>query len=261
VTRRPPTVEGLLEAALRREIRPAAFVLAGHNGSGKSTLWYDRLADKLQLPLINADRLTASILPPVEHGTGQLPLWAQRMRDDDLRWQILSQESVRAIRSLVMTQRMSFAYETVFSHWKPLPGGGFASKADEIRALQRAGYFVVLLFVGLTSPDISILRVHTRKQQGGHDVPREKLISRFPRTQTAVGYAAPLADMTLMFDNSRTPGKAFALVRAQRKRTVVFDARDPRYKIDHELRVVADPWLEEVVGPYVPPKAKPRRQR
>jgi predicted ABC-type ATPase len=34
-----------------------AFVVAGHNGSGKSTLWYERLADRLQIPLINADRL------------------------------------------------------------------------------------------------------------------------------------------------------------------------------------------------------------
>jgi hypothetical protein len=58
-----------------------------------------------------------------------------------------------------------------------------------------------------------------RKEQGGHSVPLDKLQSRFPRTQLAVGHAAPLADMTLMFDNSRSSEKAFALVRAQRGRS------------------------------------------
>lgn len=107
--------------------------------------------------------------------------------------------------------------------------------------MQDAGYFVVLLFVSLTSPGISVLRVQTRKQQGGHGVPLDKLMERFPRTQAAVGHAAPRADMTLMFDNSRTPDKAFALVRAQQGNVVMFDARDAGYDVDPELRAVCDP--------------------
>lgn len=264
MTRRVPSLDRLLRQALKGENRPPAFVLAGHNGSGKSTLWYERLASKLQLPLINADRLTTSILPPVDN-TGQLPTWAQRLRDDDVRWQTLSQKGVRAFKSLVMTERMPFAFETVFSHWKVLPGGGHESKADDIKEMQDAGYFVVLLFVGLISPDMSVLRVRTRKQQGGHGVPLDKLVDRFPRTQAAVGHAAPLADMALMFDNSRTPDKAFALVRAQRKNTVLFDARDRRYEVDPELRLVCEPWLERVVPLQSPPaQEKPgvsRRRR
>ena len=122
-------------------------------------------------------------------------------------------------------------------------------------AMQKAGYFVVLIFVGLTSPELSVLRVQTRTRQGGHDVPLDKLMERFPRTQAAVGHAAPLADMTLMFDNSRTPEKAFALVRAQRKKTVLFDSRDPVYSVDDDLRAVSDPWLERVVGPFKGPRS------
>lgn len=57
--RRPPELMDLLDEAIRGEKKPAAFVLAGHNGSGKSTLWYQRLAAQLQVPLVNADRLTA----------------------------------------------------------------------------------------------------------------------------------------------------------------------------------------------------------
>ncbi|SCX70292.1 zeta toxin family protein [Variovorax sp. EL159] len=253
MSRRPPKLDKLLEQT--RGPRPVAFVLAGHNGSGKSTLWYSRLAASLQMPLINADRMMMSILPDADHRTGHIPAWAQRLRDDDEKWQVLSQEGVRAFKSLVMDQRMPFAFETVFSHWKPLPGGGHASKADDIRAMQAAGYFVVLLFVGLVSVDMSVFRVSTRKQQGGHGVEHKKLIERFPRTQAAVGHATQIANMTLMFDNSRSEKNAFALVRAQAKRSVLFDARDPQFDVDPELRAVCDPWLEKVAGPFKPPRA------
>jgi hypothetical protein len=103
--------------------------------------------------------------------------------------------------------------------------------------------------------------VQTRKRQGGHDVPLATLLKRFPRTQAAIGHAAPLADMTLMFDNSRSMNKAFTLVRAQRKRTILFDARDPQYRVEVELRSVSDPWLEKVVGPFLPIRRVLRRAR
>lgn len=240
----------LLNEAIHGERKQAAFVLAGHNGSGKSTLWYQRLAAQLQVPLINADRLTASILPPPDPQTSRLPPWAQRLRDDDERWQLLSQEGVRAFISLVMEQRMPFAFETVFSHWRALPDGTYESKADIIRTLQQAGYLVVLLFVGLSSVELSVMRVETRKEQGGHGVPLSKLQQRFPRTQHAVGYAAPLADMTLMFDNSRSLEKAFALVRAQRGDKVLFDCRDSRCSVEGELRAISTVWLDKVAGSF-----------
>jgi hypothetical protein len=56
--------------------KPLAIVLACHNGSGKSTLWYDKLADQLKIPLINADRLTLSILPHPIDAKQTLRPWA-----------------------------------------------------------------------------------------------------------------------------------------------------------------------------------------
>ena len=263
MTRLPPSLDTLLKPALNNASRPLAFVLAGHNGSGKSTLWYQRLADQLQLPLVNADRLTLSILPEADKTTQKLPAWAQRLRDEDARWHKLSQDGVGLFRQLIMAKRMPFAFETVFSYWERTKDGTYLSKADDIREMQRAGYFVVLLFVGLTSASLSVLRVQTRKLQGGHDVPLAKLLERYPRTQAAIGHAAPLADMTLMFDNSRTTEKAFALVRAQRRRRILFDVRDPAYDVDPELRAVADPWLAAVVGPNTVSRTKkpPRKVR
>lgn len=245
-----PALDRLLREALQGATKPTAFVLAGHNGSGKSTLWERRLAPKLRLPLINADRLTTSLLPPVDPESQRLPQWAQRLRDNDTRWQSLSQEGVQAFIGLVMEQRMAFAFETVFSHWKRLPDGRFESKIDLIKGLQAAGYFVVLLFVGLVSAELSIMRVDTRRKQGGHGVPLTRLQRRFPRTQRAIGHAAPIADMTLMFENSRSAGKAFALVRAQRGTRVLFDVRDPSYRVPRELRTVARVWLDKVAGEF-----------
>jgi predicted ABC-type ATPase len=258
VSLRPPALDKLLQGTIASATKPLAFVLAGHNGSGKSTLWYQRLADELEIPLVNADRLTLSILPEPDKKTKRLPAWAQRLRDEDARWHKLSQDGVGLFRQLIMDKRMPFAFETVFSFWEAVGPGVFRSKADDIVAMQRAGYFVVLLFVGLTSPALSVLRVQTRKRQGGHDVPLDKLLERFPRTQAAVGHAAPIADMTLMFDNSRSFGQAFTLVRAQRKRRVLFDARDPAYDIHPELRAVSDPWLHKVVGPWHTPRGSRR---
>ena len=89
-----------------------------------------------------------------------------------------------------------------------LPDGRVESKADDIAALQVAGYFVVLLFVGLVSVDLSVMRVETRKEQGGHGVPLDKLQARFPRTQvggwscrSAGGYDADVRQQPL------TPGR------------------------------------------------------
>jgi len=246
--RRTPRLDSLLEGAVQAAGRPAAFVLAGHNGSGKSTLWYDRLVNGLQMPLINADRLTTSILP--ERGADGLPSWAQRLRDEDARWHELSQQGVKAFTRLVMAKQIPFAFETVFSHWHQREDGTYESKADDILELQKAGYFVVLLFVGLATVGLSTARVQTRRSQGGHAVPAEKLVHRFPRTQQAIRHAAPLADMAIFFDNSRKPESAFSLVRVQQKNNVLFDCRSTVYEVSDELKKVAMMWLPKVSGDW-----------
>jgi predicted ABC-type ATPase len=242
--RKPPSLGSLVKIATAED-KPIALVLAGHNGSGKSTLWYDRLADGLQMPLVNADRLTLSLLPPVDENQ-RLKQWAERLRDGDERWQKLSQDGVQLFMGLIMDQGMSFAFETVFSYLKKQPDGTFKSKTDVITTLQEHGYFVILLFVGLASAQLSILRVETRKNQGGHAVPEAKLRNRYPRTQRAIRIAAEVADMTLMFDNSRRYELAFSLVRAQKKTRILYDCRSPKFASDDELLKVAELWLSKV---------------
>ncbi|MBI2398085.1 MAG: toxin [Xanthomonadales bacterium] len=242
-------VDQVLEAQ-QRSGKPLAVMLAGHNGSGKSTLWYSRLAPRLQLPLINADRMLLSVLP--EAGPSGLPAWARRLRDTDLDWMHIGQKGVEAFTLLAMTRGVAIATETVFSHWQPRSDGSVSSKIDKIHELQAAGYFVVLVFVGLVSVELSIARVATRVAAGGHDVEELKLRQRFPRSQRAVSAAAPIADATLMADNSLEEAKAFAVCRVQLGHEVLYDRRD-QARTPAPIRA----WMD-VVSPRETPRVRRR---
>jgi hypothetical protein len=67
--------------------------------------------------------------------------------------------------------------------------------------------------------------------------------------------------MTLMFDNSRSEKNAFALVRAQARKKILFDARDPQFDVDPDLRAVCDPWLGKVAGPFKPRRAARKKKK
>jgi predicted ABC-type ATPase len=209
---------------LERLRKPLAVVLAGHNGSGKSTMWRRYLSGHLRIPLINADRMMLSILP--EPGKdGALEPWAQTLRDGDQRWMKVAQDGVQAFVGHAMQAKVPFAMETVFSYWEEQPDGTVRSKIDLIRDMQAAGYFVLLLFVGLTNVNLSIQRVRTRVAEHGHDVPVARLHQRFPKTQRAIRAASQVADASVFTDNSRTEAQAFTVCRVQIGTKEVFDLR------------------------------------
>ncbi|MBK8283917.1 MAG: zeta toxin family protein [Ahniella sp.] len=238
----PQAIERVLDVQSNAQ-KPLAVILAGHNGSGKSTLWYQKLANRLQIPLINADRMMMSVLP--EAGAKEtLPAWAVRLRDEDEGWMRVAQKGVQAFVSHAMGNSVPFAMETVFSHWQARADGTHESKIDLIRQMKDAGYFVLLIFVGLTDSALSIARVQTRIAMGGHAVPVSKLIERFPRTQAAIRQASLVADATLMVDNSRAISKAFSVCRVQLQSEVLYDRRMETRKIPSEI----DTWLT-IVSP------------
>lgn len=216
-------VETILEAQLATK-KPLAIILAGHNGSGKSTMWRERLSSKLQIPLINADRMMMSILPEIDRGAA-LPDWAKALRDKDDSWMGVAQRGVQAFVGQAMRAGVPFAMETVFSHWKEKKGGTFESKIDNIRDLQKAGYFVLLFFVGLESAGLSILRVKTRVAENGHGIEKDKLLERFPRTQNAIRAALNVADASILTDNSREAVDAFTVCQVQLRDRIVYDIR------------------------------------
>jgi Uncharacterized protein conserved in bacteria len=237
-------INNAIKAALQNLDKPLAIILAGHNGSGKTTLWYKHIAQHLTIPLINADRMMLSILPEPNSRTRHLPAWAQNLRDNDKLWMSIAQRGVQAFVAQAMGSKAAFAMETVFSYWEEQANGTIKSKIDTIADLQGAGYFVLLMFVGLTSVSLSIGRVHTRTAEGGHDVDFQKLRSRFPRTQHAVNKALKVADATILFDNSRSQKSAFTPVHIRTKTGVMFDIRNTMRRKPRTITT----WLD-IVAP------------
>jgi predicted ABC-type ATPase len=100
-----------------------------------------------------------------------------------------------ALRRELVKQRESFVFETVFSD----PVG---EKVAFLKDAAEAGYVTILCFIGVSGPEVSDQRVAMRVSQGGHDVPTEKLVTRFPRTLANLRAALRELPHVRVFDNS-----------------------------------------------------------
>lgn len=173
-------IGGAIHEALTRD-EPVLVFLAGPNGAGKSTFFRDYL-QALSLPFINADEI------------------ARRLRDATLPIKVenldqVAFEMAEKLRHSLLAERLSFCTETVFSDPQ-------AAKLDFLKQARASGYSVFLAFIGLSDPDLSIARVMQRVDKGGHDVPDEKLLGRFPRTLANLRAAISIVDEAFLFDNS-----------------------------------------------------------
>jgi predicted ABC-type ATPase len=142
-----------------------------------------------------------------------------------------------------MGAKVPFAMETVFSYWEELPDGRVLSKIDLIRQMQVAGYFVLLFFVGLASPELSILRVMTRVTEGGHGIDEPTLRRRFPKTQRAISEAVKVADASILTDNSRGKSEAFTVCRIQLSQVALYDVRTGA----NPPPTIVSAWMDRVV--------------
>lgn len=152
--------------------RPIVVALAGPNGSGKTT-FFDAYLAKTGLRFVNADVLA--------HSLGMEP-YAAADRADKLRRELVAMHE-------------SFIFETVLSD----PVG---DKLDFLKATQESGYTVLLIFIGVAGPEVSDDRVAMRVLQGGHGVPSNKLIERFPRTMNNLKRALDELPNVWVYDHS-----------------------------------------------------------
>jgi predicted ABC-type ATPase len=129
------------------------------------------------LRFVNADLLARAIAPEDPAGASYA-----------------AAQAADAERRELVKMGESFCMETVFSD----PAG---DKLAFLRETMEAGYRVVLLFIGLASPELSQARVISRVALGGHNVPDEKLFSRFPRTRANLAQAARFVDETHLYDS------------------------------------------------------------
>lgn len=160
---------------------PVLLFLAGPNGAGKSTFFQLYLSD-LGWPFVNADEIGRVLREEAIPGSAE----------DFDRAAFVRAEELRKAR---LAAGASFCTETVFSD----PAG---SKLEFLGLAQGLGYHVILVFIGLDSPELSVARVMQRVELGGHDVPDAKLLARYPRTIANLKAAIPLVDDAYLFDNS-----------------------------------------------------------
>ena len=193
-----PVLPGQAQAAPRLKIpaQPVFYLLAGPNGAGKSTL-YRALVLAGSVPasaeFVNADLHEAAhlqhIADPVLRST-QARHWADARRAELLR------------------MKQSFVSETVCSH---------ESKLELIAEAQRQGFFVMLLVVALSKPELLLGRVMQRVGEGGHTVPAARILARYPRTMANLAVAVRLADAAVLYDSQEVTPGSHALVAVCKK--------------------------------------------
>ena len=148
--------------------KPRLLVIAGPNGSGKSTVTKG-------LPLIglyvNADE--------IKRVSGCTDLEAA--------------QEAEQLRELLLARGADFTFETVLSTDRNL---------SLLRRAKEAGYEICVVFVLTSDVEINARRVQERAAAGGHDVPEDKIRSRYTKSLRNLSPLVRIAGKTRVLDNS-----------------------------------------------------------
>lgn len=199
-------------------------MFAGPNGSGKSTL-KELLAPELLGIYINPDEIekeikqfdfldfrqyevkttAEEILSFMQKSTllakANLQEETEYLKYNDYKL-IFTEVAVNAyfasvcadfIRQKLLEQRTSFTFETVMSA---------PDKIAVLKTAQKLGYRTYLYFIATADPLINISRVQNRVLMGGHNVPEDKIISRYHRSIDYLWSAIQHTNRAYIFDNS-----------------------------------------------------------
>ncbi len=150
------------------ERKPEIVVFAGPNGSGKSTL--TELL-KPSMDYINADEIKKNLKCSDEEAARI----AESQREEHL------------------ARREDFCFETVLSTTRNL---------DLLQRAKEAGYFIRCYYILTADPWINVIRIRLRTLSGGHDVPEDKVISRYQKALDLVSEVVAVSDVCHIYDNS-----------------------------------------------------------
>ena len=135
-----------------RKRLPEVIVFAGPNGSGKSTI--------TKLARVTGHYINADDIKRVSYCTDtEAAKRAEQMREE------------------AIAQRADFTFETVLSTDRNL---------NLLRRARDGGYFVRCVYVLTSDVGINIARVRSRVELGGHDVPVDKIRSRYKKALALV---------------------------------------------------------------------------
>lgn len=97
------------------------------------------------------------------------------------------------LRHKLLNEGKYFTFETVMSS---------PDKVEILKKAQIEGYRTYLYYVATEDPLINLLRIGHRVKSGGHNVPNEKVVSRYYRSLELLFEAVKHTDRTFIFDNS-----------------------------------------------------------
>lgn len=97
------------------------------------------------------------------------------------------------IRKKLLEKRKSFTFETVMSSY---------DKIELMKIAKKLGYKNYLYYIATSDPLINISRVKNRVALKGHNVPEDKIVSRYYRSLEYLKDAVKFTDRAYIFDNS-----------------------------------------------------------
>ena len=151
--------------------KPLVLVFAGPNGSGKSTV--TEFMPKHGV-YVNADNLK------IEYTLSDLE----------------AAQKAEALRNKLVEQKTDFTFETVLSTERNLL---------LLRKAKENGYEIQCIYVLTCNSDINVARVRGRVRDGGHDVPEDKIRSRYTKALNLLHQLIDICDTIFIYDNSITP--------------------------------------------------------
>lgn len=160
---------------------PHFLIIAGPNGSGKSSA-YERSIVELggrSFRIINPDQFASRIAKLERLDPTAANLAAVERIEEWLETSILAGHTV--------------GVETVLST---------AKYRRLVELAKRIGHRFQFIYVVLDNPDLNIQRIALRVSKGGHDVPPEKVRSRYKRSLAQMPWFLEQADIAMLYDNS-----------------------------------------------------------
>jgi predicted ABC-type ATPase len=105
------------------------------------------------------------------------------------------------LRRNLLAASTTFSFETVMSE---------RGKVELLSKGQGSGFRTYLYYVATEDPDINVSRVALRVAEGGHNVPRDKIIARYHRSLDLVRDAIRHTDRAYFFDTSEPQSQFIA---------------------------------------------------
>ena len=159
--------------------KPVLIVIAGPNGSGKTSTTHLVIKHEWakQCVYINPDEIAQS----------KFGDWndANAIRQ--------AVEYCEEWREQLLKEHKDFIFETVLSS---------DGKVDFLRRAKEAGYFIRMFFICTESPTINAARIAKRVMEGGHDVPIQKILSRYLKAIANAEKVTRFANRAYFYDNS-----------------------------------------------------------